>query len=136
MPVGYSGKPLVEKLGIKPGQKVAFLKAPAYYESLLTGMPAGVTVAHELSGELDFVQLFVTSEGSLERELKMSMGRIKQDGMIWVSWPKGGSKSQAGFDESKVRSIGLKSGLVDVKICAVDERWSALKFVKRLKDRR
>jgi len=136
MPVGYSGKPLVEKLGIKQGQKVALLSAPGYYESLLTRMPPGVTVARELKGELDFVQLFVRDELSLERQLKMSISKIKEDGMIWVSWPKGGSKSKATLGESKVRRIGLRSGLVDVKICAVDETWSALKFVKRVKDRR
>ena len=136
MTVGYSEKPLVEKLGIKQGQKVALLNAPGYYESLLTGMPPRVTVAHELKEELDFVQLFATDEVSLERLLKMSIGKIKEDGMIWVSWPKGGSKSNAALGEGKVRSIGLRSGLVDVKMCAVDETWSALKFVKRIKDRR
>jgi Protein of unknown function (DUF3052) len=136
MPAGYSGKPLVSKLGIKQGQKIAILNAPRNYEKLLTGIPPDVKVARELEGELDFVQLFARDEGSLEQQLKMSIDKIKDDGMIWVSWPKGGPKSLSGLGEGKVRSIGLNSGLVDVKICAVDETWSALKFVKRLKDRR
>jgi hypothetical protein len=136
MPAGYSGKPLVEKLGIKQGQKIAFLNAPRYYWSLLTMMPSGVTVGRELKGELDFIQLFARDEASLERQLKISIGKIKEDGMIWISWQKGRSKSEDSLGERIVRSIGLRSGLVDVKICAIDETWSALKFVKRLKDRR
>jgi len=80
MPVGYSGKPLVEKLGIKQGQKVALLSAPGYYESLLTRMPPGVTVARELKGELDFVQLFVRDELSLERQLRCQSARSRRTG--------------------------------------------------------
>ena len=112
------------------------MDAPRHYESLLTGMPSEVTVVRQLKGVLDLVQIFATDERSLERRLRASIDRIREDGMIWISWRKGKPKSRADMSESKVRCIGLKSGLVDVKICAVDESWSALKFVKRVKDRR
>jgi len=99
-------------------------------------MPAGVTVSHELAGKFDLVHLFVVDEMNLQKQLKMSIGRIKPSGMIWVSWPKGKSRLRSRFGENAVRNIGLKNGLVDVKICAVDGTWSGLKFVRRLKDRR
>ena len=136
MPAGDSGKPLFEKLGIREGYKVAALNAPANYESLLWKMPAGVTVSQELAGKFDLVHLFVADETNLQMQLKKSIGRIKPSGVIWVSWPKGKSRFKSCFGENAVRTIGLKSGLVDVKICAVDETWSGLKFVRRLKDRR
>jgi len=136
MSAGYSGKPLFEKLGIREGHKVAALNAPADYKSLVGRMPAGVTVSHELAGKFDLVHLFVVDEMNLQKQLKMSIGRIKPSGMIWVSWPKGKSRLRSRFGENAVRNIGLKNGLVDVKICAVDGTWSGLKFVRRLKDRR
>ncbi len=132
---GYSGKPLVEKLGIKEGYRLVLVDAPPNYESLLGELPEGTTVSRELNGKFDIVQLFAIERTNLQRRLKVSIDRIKPNGMIWVSWPKGKSNSESGLHESDVRAIGLRSGLVDVKICAVDETWSALKFVKRLKNR-
>ncbi len=135
MPVGYSRKPLAQKLGIKDGCSLAFLNAPAGYSSLLGRLPDGVTVARGARGELDFVQLFVTERASLERKLPALKARIKQGGMIWVSWPKASSRVETNLSDVVVREVGLKIGLVDVKVCAVDEKWSAPKFVRRLEDR-
>jgi hypothetical protein len=132
---GYSGKPLAQKLGIKQGYALAFLNAPADYDLLLGKLPDGVTVVRELKDELDFIHLFAMDRASLERELPRSKARLKQGGMIWVSWPKGSSKLKTDLSDGVVREVGLKNGLVDVKVCAVDESWSALKFVRRSKDR-
>jgi hypothetical protein len=135
MSAGYSRKPLAQKLGIKDGCSLAFLNAPDGYSSLLGRLPDGVTVARGARGELDFIQLFVTERAILERELPGLKERLKQKGMIWVSWPKASSKTRTDLSDLVVRDVGLKSGLVDVKVCAVDEKWSALKFVRRLEDR-
>jgi hypothetical protein len=135
MSAGYSGKPLVQKLGIKQGHALAFLNAPEDYDRLLGKLPDGVTVVRELKDGLDFIHLFATDRASLEREFPRLKARLKQDGMIWVSWPKGSSKLKTDLSDGAVREVGLKNGLVDVKVCAVDESWSALKFVRRSKDR-
>ena len=84
---------------------------------------------------MDFVQLFATERASLEREFPGLKARLKPDGMIWVSWPKASSRRQTDLSDRVVREVGLKNGLVDVKVCAIDDSWSALKFVRRLKDR-
>src|SRR5271169_6147040 len=135
MSAGYSGKPLPEKLGIKPGEALAFLNAPIYYDRLLGKLPDGVIVARGLRGELDLIQLFATERAKLERELPRSKEGLKQGGMIWVSWPKASSGLQTDLSDGVVREVGLKNGMVDVKVCALDDSWSALKFVRRLKDR-
>jgi hypothetical protein len=135
MSAGYSGRPLAEKLGIKDGYSLAFLNAPAGYSNLLGGLPDGAMIAAGRSSDLDFVQLFVTESASLERVLPGLKRRVKRGGMIWVSWPKASSKVQTDLSDAVVREVGLKNGLVDVKVCAVDETWSALKFVRRLEDR-
>jgi hypothetical protein len=134
--VGYSGKPLAQKLGIKKGYALALLNAPDGYDSLLGKLPNEVTVIQELKGELDFIQLFAKERTSLEKEFPRLKSRLKQDGMIWVSWPKVSSSLQTDLSDGVVREVGLENGLVDVKVCAVDESWSALKFVRRSKDRR
>jgi hypothetical protein len=132
---GYSGKPLAQKLGIKKGDVFASSNAPDGYDRLLGRLPDGATVAKELEWPLDFVQLFATERASLEGELPVLKARLKPDGMIWVSWPKASSRRQTDLSDRIVREVGLKSGLVDVKVCAIDDSWSALKFVRRLKDR-
>jgi hypothetical protein len=136
MPVDYSGRPLAHKLGIRSGQKLALLNPPSSYEIDLGELPMGVTVDRELTGGLDLIQLFVKDRATLEKEFPRLKENIKQEGMIWVSWPKRSSKSRADVDENLVRATGLRHGMVDVKICAIDERWSAMKFVMRVKDRR
>jgi hypothetical protein len=135
MSAAHPGKPLAQKLGIRKGDALAFLNVPDNYDRLLGELPDGVIIARGAKGQLDFIQLFATEREGLEREIPRSNARIKQDGMIWVSWPKATSGLQTDLSDRVVREVGLKNGLVDVKVCAVDDSWSALKFVRRLKDR-
>jgi hypothetical protein len=135
MSAGYSGKPLPQKLGIKQGDVLAFLNAPDDYDRILGRLPDGVIVTRRLEGELDFIQLFATEKASLEREFPVLKEKLKQGGMIWVSWPKASSGLTTDLSDGIVRKVGLKNGLVDVKVCAIDDSWSALKFVRRLRDR-
>src|SRR5215831_1166919 len=133
---GYSGTPLIKKLGIKPDFDVAFVNAPADFAKQLN-LPPGVNIKSPLkSRDLDLVVVFVTSQKDLSSAFAQYPNRIKPGGMFWVSWPKKASGVQTDLNENTVRDIGLASGLVDVKVCAVDEVWSGLKFVFRLKDRR
>ena len=131
---GYSGTPLVKKLGIKPGSNIAFVSAPAGYANTLD-LPADVTINSRTDKPLDFAQLFVKSEKELITKFTQYADRLNASGMLWVSWPKKSSGVSTNLTENVVRDIGLAAGLVDVKICAVDEIWSGLKFVFRLKDR-
>lgn len=135
MPAGYSKNPLRVKLGIKAGMKVRFLNAPPPYAKLLGNLPEGVMVARTTRGPLDFIHFFTTSLNELSRELPALKDQLAKDGMIWVSWPKKTSSIGADLGENEVRKTGLAAGLVDVKVCAVDEDWSGLKFVYRVKDR-
>ena len=131
---GYSGTPLLKKLGIKSGSKVVVVNEPSSYWEWLAPLPEGVDVkAHK--HEVDFVHLFVTEKKIFEREFLKYKKLMKKEGMLWVSWPKKASKVVTDLDETIIRDFGLKNGLVDVKVCAVDEIWSGLKFMVRLKDR-
>jgi hypothetical protein len=131
---GYSGTPLVKKLGIKPGFNLAFVNAPSGYAKELD-LPSAVTINSRSAKPLDFVQLFVKSEKELKPKFSEYAQRLDASGMLWVSWPKKSSGVMTDVSEGTVRAIGLAAGLVDVKICAVDDVWSGLKFVFRLKDR-
>lgn len=131
---GYSGTPLVKKLGIKPGFNIAFVNAPSGYANELE-LPADVTINSRSGKRLDFAQLFVKSEKELKAKFSEYAKRLNASGMLWVSWPKKSSGVATDVSEGTVRAIGLAAGLVDVKICAVDEVWSGLKFVFRLRDR-
>jgi hypothetical protein len=135
MSAGYSKTPSVQKLGIKVGHKIAILHAPPDYAATLGELPFGVTVGRKLKENLDFVQIFVEKKQDLEELVKESKKCLKPGGAIWISWPKRSSEVQTDVSESDVRRIGLESGLVDVKISAIDNTWSGLKFVRRLKDR-
>lgn len=135
MPAGYPRKSLVQKLGIKKGSVLAFSNAPHNYDHLLGKLPAGAVVARGLEGRLGFIQVFATERASLEREFPRMEARLERDGMIWVSWPKASSGRETDLSDRVVREVGLKNGFVDVKVCAIDDSWSALKFVRRLKDR-
>ena len=132
-PAGYSGTPLIRKLGIKPGMRLQIVDAPATFGATLGPLPEDVRQATR--GSLDFAIVFVTARSRLEREFPRLMKRLEPGGMLWVSWPKKAAKVTTDLDESAVRLFGLGEGLVDVKICAVDEVWSGLKFVRRLRDR-
>lgn len=131
---GYSQTPLLKKLGIKNDHRLYFFEPPANYHTLL-GLPETVTIKKTLAGELDFIHLFVRDMRTFEQCFMRSAEQLKKDGMLWVSWPKKASKVATDLDENKIRDFGLRAGLVDVKVCAVDEVWSGLKFVFRLKDR-
>jgi hypothetical protein len=130
---GYSGTPLIDKLGIKPGTRVQFVSEPPNFPALLGQLPPGCRVAPR--GELDFAILFVTTKGSLEKRFDKLRDRLISNGMLWISWPKKTSGVASDLTENIVREIGLAKGLVDVKVCAIDETWSGLKFVRRVKDR-
>jgi hypothetical protein len=132
---GYSGTPLVKKLGIKPGFALHVIQSPTDYFNWLHPLPDGVDIKTRLSGELDFIHLFVKDQKSFQKGFTKSRKHLKKDGMLWISWPKKSSGVITDLDENVIRDFGLKEGLVDVKVCAVDETWSGLKFVIRVKDR-
>lgn len=134
MTSGYSGKPLASKMGIKPGQRIIILHVPEGYLATL-GTLDGVEVADELSGMFDLIQYFTTERAAYERDFPRLRDALNTAGMLWVSWPKKAAKMKTDLDENFIREFGLANGLVDVKVIAVDERWSGLKFVRRLKDR-
>lgn len=131
---GYSETPLVKKLGIKPGFNIAFVNAPVDFFDELT-LPQDIKVNSRTQKPLDFVLLFVKSEKDLKKEFSQHAKRLGPAGMIWVAWPKKSSGVTTDLSFNNVQAIGLATGLVDVKICAVNEVWSGLKFVIRLKDR-
>ncbi len=132
---GYSGKRLVDKLGIKPGMRLAIVGPPRGYRSTLGALPPGVTVSAAPRGTIPFIQFFTTKRSLLERRLPSLKRGLAQDGALWVSWPKKSSGVATDVTEDVVREVALAGGLVDVKVCAVDEVWSGLKLVRRLRDR-
>ncbi|HTH64575.1 MAG TPA: DUF3052 domain-containing protein [Gemmatimonadales bacterium] len=132
---GYSGKRLVDKLGIKPGFRIAIIAARRGYRSTLGPLPIGVSVASSLRGVLPFIHFFTTRRAQLERRFPSLKRALAQDGALWVSWPKKASGVATDLTEDVVREVALAGGLVDVKVCAIDEVWSGLKLVRRLKDR-
>jgi hypothetical protein len=134
MPAGYSGTPLVKKLGIKEGFKVRFINKPKNYLALLEELPPGIKQIK--TGNTNFVHLFTKSKKELVSELKKNMKTLEQDGMIWVSWPKKSSKVETDITEDVIREVALPMGLVDIKVCAVDEIWSGLKLVIRKENRK
>jgi len=125
---GYSGTPLVKKLGIKDGFTVQFKHAPAHLGDLIGPLPTGVT---ESRCGCDFIHAFYIERALFEAEITSLMNDIKRDGMIWISWPKKASKVPTDMTEDVVRAVALPLGLVDVKVCAVDDVWSGLKLVIR-----
>ncbi len=131
---GYSGTPLVKKLGIKEGFNVAFINAPKNFVAELD-LPLAVKLNRRSGQPLDFVLLFVKSEKDLKANFSKYAQKLGAAGMIWVAWPKKSSGVTTDLSFTNVQAIGLAAGLVDTKICAVDEVWSGLKFVFRLKDR-
>jgi hypothetical protein len=135
MTAGYSGKSLLQKLGIKAGWRLIFLNAPAHYDAALGALPEGTKVQQKLSATCDFIQFFTTDRAELETQFPALKAALKPEGMLWISWPKKAAKIPTNLDENIIRDTGLRMGLVDVKVIAVDEKWSGLKFVYRLKDR-
>lgn len=139
MSVGYSGTPLSKKLGIKTGMKLVTINAPSNYEELIEPVPEDVEIG-ELNGQItdvaaDILHLFANSRDELFSVLSRADTLIKQNGMIWVSWYKKASKLPTEVTEDLIREAALAIGLVDVKVCAVDEKWSGLKLVIRKANR-
>jgi len=135
--VGYSGTPLVKKLGIKSSHRVTMLHAPVGAAGLLEGLPENVHLTNGLRGKalFDVILLFCKNESTFLKAFQQAKDRLVENGGLWVAWPKKASGIATDIDENKVRAFGLKSGLVDNKICAIDATWSGLRFVLRLKDR-
>ena len=136
MTAGYSGTPLVKKLGIKEGFKVYVKNAPDNYAQLISPLPQNVKITQRLTTELDMVHFFVKRKVDLIAGIEKQRLRIKQAGMIWVSWPKKSSKVPTDITEDTIRDVILPLGLVDIKVCAVDEVWSGLKLVIRKENRK
>ena len=135
---GYSGTPLPKKLGIKEGHRVALAGAPEDFARTLGELPPGaVLVRHPEDKEpYDVVVLFVTSAAQLRRRFGVLARRLTLDGGLWVAWPKKASGVETDLSESVVRAVGLDEGLVDNKVCAIDDVWSGLRLVIRVQDRR
>jgi hypothetical protein len=130
MTAGYSGTPLAKKLGIKPGSKLFPVAAPAHYDELLAPLPDDVKLVRKIDAA-DVAHFFVTARARLDQELRTAVPKMKQDAALWISWPKKSSKVETDITEDTVREVALPLGLVDIKVCAVDEVWSGLKLVIR-----
>jgi hypothetical protein len=132
---GYSGTPLAKKIGIKEGSRVALVNAPKDFQFAPKELPDNVVFTKPTSTSLDIILFFVITERTLAKDFSKLAARLTANGMIWIAWPKKNSGVATDLSFDRVQRIGLNAGLVDVKICAVDDTWSGLKFVYRLKDR-
>lgn len=132
---GYSKTPLAQKLGLKPEIKVVALNAPAGYRKLLAPLPAGVSFVDKATAGAGFVHLFVRERRVLEKELKRLRKLLDDAGVLWISWPKKSSGVATDITEDVIREVCLPLGLVDVKVCAVDDTWSGLKLMIRREER-
>jgi hypothetical protein len=128
-PVGYSGTPLVKKLGIKKGFRIKLIGAPDNYFELVTSLPEGVVFDNDTLNGLDFIHFFTKKADEYYKILPQIKRQIKPDGMIWASWPKKASKVVTDVTEEMIRNYAIETGLVDIKVCAIDEIWSGLKLV-------
>jgi hypothetical protein len=128
---GYSGTLLSKKLGIKAGSRVHLLGAPPGFQALLAPLPEGVVFVARPSGTTDLVHLFATKRARLEKALATSRKGMRADAVLWVSWPKKAARVPTDITEDIVRDVALPLGLVDVKVCAIDDVWSGLKLVLR-----
>ena len=134
-PAGYSGTPLVKKLGIKPGHRLRALNAPEDLEAWLGDLPERARWLRGSAKDLDVVLLFVTEERALLRRLPAAQKSLATAGALWLAWPKKSSALATKLTREPVRAAGLAAGLVDVKVCAISEDWSGLKFVVPVADR-
>jgi hypothetical protein len=132
---GYSGTPLAKKIGIKEGSRIALVNAPKDFQFEAKDLPDNVEFLKQSAKALDIILFFVTTERALAKDFSKLAARLTTNGMIWIAWPKKISGVATDLSFERVQGIGLDAGLVDVKICAVDETWSGLKFVYRLRDR-
>ena len=135
MAAGYSANPLFKKLGLKDGFSVKLVNPPVNYKKLIGDISNQITFADNAAADLDFVHFFTNSQTEFENVLPKIKEKIKKDGTIWVSWYKKSSGKVTELTENMIRDTALATGLVDVKVCAVDDDWSGLKLDFRLKDR-
>lgn len=134
-PAGYSSTPLVRKLGIKSDARVALVGAPLDFDATLGKLPPGVSVRTSARGPLDVIVAFFSRRAELERRLPVLRRALDPAGGLWIAWPKRASGVATDVGEGDVRRLGLAAGLVDNKICAIDQTWSGLRLVYRLRDR-
>ena len=131
MSAGYSGTPLVRKLGLRPGWRVAVLQGPEHLDELLGELPPGLRITRRLGNGIDAVWIFVVTRAELERRLPEVLRRLAADGTLWISWPKRSSGVPTDVTENLLREVVLPTGWVDIKVCAVDDTWSGLRFARR-----
>jgi hypothetical protein len=133
---GYSGTPLPKKLGIKEGSRLALVAAPdGFLESTLAPLPDQVELRARARGALDVIVLFTKSRADLERRFAKLAGALDPAGALWIAWPKRSSGVETDLTEDTLREVGLPQGLVDNKVCAIDDTWSGLRFVIRKENR-
>ena len=133
---GYSGTPLPQKLGIKPGLTVVAINPPANYRRLLGQIPDSITFSERLKSGSSFVHLFTSRRSEMQKKMSILRDKISDNGAIWVSWPKKSSGISTDVTEDVIREIALPLGFVDIKVCAVDETWSGLKLMIRRENRK
>ena len=133
---GYSKTKLIDKLGIKEGYSIFILHEPGDYFKMLGPLPKDIKLQKKLTEDTDFIHFFTKEKKSLQENFAVLKTHMSKTGLMWISWPKGSSKIETDLNENIIREIGLREGLVDVKVCAVDDDWSGLKFVYRVKDRK
>ena len=128
---GYSGTPLPKKLGIGEGAAVALLDAPPQAVARLTPLPDGVEIRHDARARADVSVVFCTDRAALRRRRDQLWRLAFPDRAVWIAWPKKSSDAFVDLTEDHVREVALPLGLVDVKVCAIDDTWSGLKIVVR-----
>jgi hypothetical protein len=133
---GYSETPLAKKLGIKAAGRVLLISAPAGFAKALEGLPDGATVTTRPGREHDVIVLFSKDLKSFIKAFETVRARLHQDGGLWIAWPKKSSGIKTDLTENAIRDLALATGLVDNKVCAIDDTWSGLRLVVRLKDRK
>jgi ribosomal protein L22 len=133
---GYSKTKLAKKLGIKEGFTIRLVNEPSYYWQLFEDIPKEIEIVADQKSKKDFIHYFAKNKKGLQKDIFTLRNEIKPNGMVWISWPKKSSKIVTDIMENDVRNTALASGLVDIKVCAVDDVWSGLKFVIRVKDRK
>jgi hypothetical protein len=132
---GYSGTPLAKKLGIRAGARLYVRAAPDNYCELIAPIPTGVRMVSRMSATTDLAHLFATGRAELDTALDFARRVMRDDAVIWVSWPKKSSSVPSQITEDVVRELALPLGLVDIKVCAVDDTWSGLKLMLRKSER-
>lgn len=132
---GYSGTPLAKKLGIKEGFTIRLVDIPAHYFRLFTDFPADVTIIEDDKTPADFVHFFTPDTPTLKKQITRLKMQMKPNAALWVSWYKKSAKIPTDITEDIIRNIAIENGLVDIKVCAIDEKWSGLKLVIPVKER-